>query len=214
MSELKKNLYQKINNIMEESKRVKKGITVGYGNNKYKAVTHDDVTRLIQGLFVKNGVVAIPTMESHEQSEGKTSKGSLIYISKVWVSIEFINSDNPEERFTTKSFAIGFDSQDKGPGKAYSMAVKYAYLKVLMIESGDNEEERVSNGETVTIHQRTNRKNVPPSQKQLDYLDMLLKEKYGFDVPQEILDYIPKMTIDQVSKKIEELNDFLGKGKK
>ena len=55
----------------------------------------------------------------------------------------FINADDPEDRFSIKTYAHSDDTTDKGPGKAYTYAVKMALLKVLMLESGDNEEEVV-----------------------------------------------------------------------
>ena len=53
----------------------------------------------------------------------------------------FINVDNPEDRFSVDTYAHSDDNTDKGPGKAYTYAVKMALLKVLMLQSGDNEEE-------------------------------------------------------------------------
>ena len=38
---------------------------------------------------------------------------------------------------------MAFDSQDKAPGKLFSMGAKYNLLKTFMIASGDNEEARV-----------------------------------------------------------------------
>jgi hypothetical protein len=40
-----------------------------------------------------------------------------------------------------ESAGFGIDDQDKGPGKAISYAVKYAYLKALCLESGDDPDE-------------------------------------------------------------------------
>ena len=37
-----------------------------------------------------------------------------------------------------ETFGFGIDDQDKGPGKAMSYAVKYALLKTLGLETGDD----------------------------------------------------------------------------
>jgi hypothetical protein len=50
--------------------------------------------------------------------------------------------DNPADRFTSEGFGYGTDNSDKGVGKSFSYAVKYALLKTFMIESGDDEEDR------------------------------------------------------------------------
>ena len=215
--ESKKNLYQRINAIMKEVSYIKKGARVGYGNNSYSAVTHDDVTALLHSVFVDHGVMVIPSMESHEQEMGKTAKGGLIYISNAWVSVEFVNIDDATERFTSKAFAIGFDSQDKGPGKAYSMAVKYAYLKTFMIESGDKEEDRkyVNNGDDKYIEAEIVKARPQgqggASEKQRNYLKMLLDEKYGEgDIPKDVLTAIPGLTASGASNKIAGLKKELG----
>jgi len=138
------NLYQRLNSVMKEVQTVFKNVKVsGYGAG-YKGVSHDDVTALLHKPLVEAGIQTNINMVSHELTEGTTSKGGKVYISNVWASIEFINIDEPEQRMTSKAFAMGFDSQDKGPGKAYSMAVKYCLLKTLMLESCDEEEQRMN----------------------------------------------------------------------
>jgi hypothetical protein len=64
------------------------------------------------------------------------------YLVKVWASVTFINSDDRSDQFQTQCFAYAIDSGDKATGKAYSMAIKYCYLKTFMLESLDDEESR------------------------------------------------------------------------
>ncbi len=51
--------------------------------------------------------------------------------------------DEPTDRITVRLDAHADDYGDKAPGKALSYATKYAILKVLMLESGENEEGRI-----------------------------------------------------------------------
>lgn len=171
---MSKNLYQKICNVMQEVETVFKNVAVKtYNGPNYKGVSHDDVSKLLHMPLAKNGIVAISTMDSHELSDGVTSSGKKVYISNVWASVELVNADNPDERIKTQSFAMGFDSQDKGAGKAYSMAIKFCLLKLFMLESADNEEERVQ--EAVEYKPSNNTRPNSPSDKQKKMVADLLK---------------------------------------
>lgn len=115
----------------------------------YTAVTHDDVTALLHKPIADMGIVVIPSIESAEletiekekEYNGKTTF-STDYLVRVNCSLEFVNMDAPEERFKCHSYAYAIDSSDKAIGKAYSMAIKYVYLKTFMLESYDDEESR------------------------------------------------------------------------
>lgn len=144
------NLFQKINYIMQKVESVTKGSTVAITqNSSYKAVSHDDVTALLHRPLTEARIIAMPNMESAEVEhfttektyQGNTTK-NFSYMVKVWASVTFINADDPKDCITTKCFAYAMDSGDKATGKAYSMAIKYCYLKVFMLESCDDEESR------------------------------------------------------------------------
>jgi len=143
----KLNVHQRVNKIMSELSYLKKTANVGYGNNSYTAITHDHVTQSLSPLCVKNGVVIQASMvdSNLERYQVTTRKGDTVdrYETQATARIKVVNIDSPEDFFEVQATAHGFDSQDKSPGKAYSMAVKYCYLKTFMIASGDDEEERV-----------------------------------------------------------------------
>lgn len=135
---------------MKDVKSVIKGSEVSItSNSSYKAVSHDDVTAILHDPITNAGIIALPDMVEHSLeilTQEKTYNGvtntSKVYMVKVIASVTFINIDNPEDRLTTKCFAYALDSGDKATGKAYSMAVKYCYLKTFMLESLDDEESR------------------------------------------------------------------------
>ena len=54
------------------------------------------------------------------------------------MTVRFVNIDEPQDFFDVQSFGYGVDGQDKGPGKAMSYAVKYALLKALGLETGED----------------------------------------------------------------------------
>jgi hypothetical protein len=62
------------------------------------------------------------------------------------MTVRFVNVDDPQDFFDVETFGYGLDDQDKGPGKAMSYAVKYALLKTLGLETGDDpDEDQVTN---------------------------------------------------------------------
>ena len=153
------NVYQKINRIMQEVNYIHKDTKITLQRGGYTAVSYDGMIGRIRRFFCEQGVAVVPTIVSAETewSRTKTNRGTLLSNSKDKVSVEtyetegsrikmkvvtsFINVDNPKDRFSVDTYANSDDITDKGPGKAYTYAVKMALLKVLMLQSGDNEEE-------------------------------------------------------------------------
>lgn len=147
------NVYQKINMVMSELSYLKKDKSVGYGSNSYTALTHDQVTMALQPLIVKYRLAVIPSIikDDYTRYKVQTKKGeSDRYEVKCDVSVMIVNIDDPSDHVTTTATAHGFDSQDKAPGKAYSMATKYALLKLFMIASGDDEESRIDEARIIS----------------------------------------------------------------
>lgn len=148
------NLYQRINKVMSELSYLKKNKQVGSGSYGYTAITHDHVTQSLQPLCVKHGLVLEPSMVDVKilRYEVKTKSGvGDRYETQATAKVKCVNIDNPNEETTVEATAHGFDVQDKSPGKAYSMAVKYCYLKLFMIASGDDEEQRVETAKMVNV---------------------------------------------------------------
>ncbi len=126
---IKKNIHQRILAIMEDvDKVIKEDKKV---NNQYTFVSHDAVSRIMHPLFVKHGVTMIPSVRQITQDGNRA---------EMEIDITFHNVDEPSEYILTKSVGYGIDSQDKGPGKAYSYAVKMAVLKLFVLESGEKED--------------------------------------------------------------------------
>lgn len=96
----------------------------------YATTNHDEVTRVAEEALSIANVLAIPTTLEHGKAGNTT-----------WArcSVTFINPDNPLESYEVVMFGEGNDKTDKGPGKAISYAVKYCYLKGLMVETGEKD---------------------------------------------------------------------------
>lgn len=128
MSEIK-NIHQRLLEVMKEVTYIQKEDK--QVNNQYRFVSHDAVTAKVRPVFIEKGILVIPTVKEFTQDGNRIC---------VTMSIDFINVDNINDKITVEYIGHGIDTQDKGPGKAISYAVKYAYLKVLGLETGDDPE--------------------------------------------------------------------------
>ena len=122
-----KNIYQRLNCVMQEINYIQKGDK--RVNNQYTYVSHDAVTEALHGPLTKNGIAVLPSVLEMTQDGNRTS---------VKVEVSFVNIDNPTDRFSVCHVGFGIDSGDKGPGKAISYACKYALLKTFLLETGDD----------------------------------------------------------------------------
>ena len=144
-------IYKKINDVMKKVAFVTKDATVGFGNNSYKAVTHDRVTEIVRPHFVEAGIMIVPRQQNKGVSvDGKTQRGNDKIRFEAVYEIDFIDCED-ESKLTVIIEAHAEGSDDKCSGKALSYAVKNAMLKVLMLETGENDEEGAKN--TIDIKQ-------------------------------------------------------------
>jgi len=121
-----KNIYQRINAVMQEVDYVQREKKQGM---RYSAVMHDAVTKLVRPALVKHGIVYFPTNFRIEQVGNRT---------QLACEVVFQNIDDRADFMAVATAGYGIDDQDKGPGKAISYAVKYALLKALGLETGDD----------------------------------------------------------------------------
>lgn len=98
---------------------------------KYDYIAHDDVAAALRPALIKHGIVVFPTITNHAKDGNRT---------ELTVDVTFINASQPDDRLTVQAIGYGVDGQDKGPGKAMSYAVKYACMKMFMLNSADDVE--------------------------------------------------------------------------
>lgn len=123
---MERNIYQRLAAVMAKVDYIQKEKKQGM---RYSIVTHDSVTAKVRPALLSEGIVYHPINIHHNQSGNRTEVGMVV---------RFVNVDNPTEFFDVPSLGYGIDDQDKGPGKAISYAVKYALLKTLGMETGDD----------------------------------------------------------------------------
>lgn len=140
------NIYEKLNEVRKSVAYIKKDSTVGYGQNSYKAVSHDAVTTLTREHFITQGIVIVPMQKEKGISiDGTTKSGGTKIRFEAMYDIKFVNMEDSHDSLTVTVEAHAEDNGDKAPGKALSYATKSAMLKVLMIETGEDDEEGIKN---------------------------------------------------------------------
>jgi hypothetical protein len=129
------NIHQRLFGIMSELKPLEKDKEVKNANGRvmYEYISHDAVTAHIRPLLIKYRVMVQPTVDSVKTDGNRT---------ELEVAVHFINVDNPADAISVGTIGYGVDPSDKGPGKAFSYALKYAYLKLFLLNSGDDIEEQ------------------------------------------------------------------------
>ena len=135
------NVYQRLNEVRKAVDYLIKDKKV----ESYMAVTHDAVTAAVRGHFVEHGVMIVPAqvMQSAVVLTGTMTSRSTPFIRfEVRYRFEVVNIDEPTDKFSIEIEAHALDHGDKAPGKALSYAKKYAMLKLLEIETGEDDEGR------------------------------------------------------------------------
>jgi hypothetical protein len=133
------NIYQRINAVMQAVKYVQKDATV----ERYKAVSHDQVVSVAREELVKAGIVVYPEQSSGSVVEVmQTKNGGRMALYSGDYTVHFVNIEDPADRISVPVQAHAMDNGDKAPGKAVTYATKTALLKVLCLETGENDESR------------------------------------------------------------------------
>jgi hypothetical protein len=139
------NIHQRINAIQKEVSYVKKDAEVGFGSNSYTAVSHDAVLSKLREQFIEKEITVIPQQRDLgvTQKTGETAKGKDWILFRALYDIRYVCADNPSDFLTVSVEGHGEDINDKADGKALSYACKSANLKLLLLATGDNDEERM-----------------------------------------------------------------------
>jgi hypothetical protein len=131
-------IYKKIINVMREINFIPKETFVKMRTGGYTAVSHDTVARLLHPILAEQGIVVRVTLLD---SSKETMNGGMVFYSGRY-SLALIDSDDGDSiEYVGEAHAI--DVGDKAPGKALSYATKMLLLKAFLLETGENDEERV-----------------------------------------------------------------------
>jgi hypothetical protein len=138
------NLYQRMLLVSNDCGAIAKDGKADSSVGGYAFVRHDDVAREVRRHLVKRGVLCLSTVEDHALEIRERQGKSPTLMTTFHVATTFINVDKPDEKETIYAYSYGLDTQDKGPGKAWSYAKKNALINALLLPIGaDLEEDRV-----------------------------------------------------------------------
>lgn len=174
---------------------IKKDATV----QGYKAITHDNVIAHVRAAFIEHGVILLPELISDNTELVEVSKNGNTRVDvhyRASYRIWFVASDGSRESVVVPGHAV--DQSDKGPGKSLSYAVKYAILKVCMIETGENDESRVETVKTITKAQI---EILNALMEQTGDMDILSKVLVAFNI--DSLDLLPASNFSKLQAKLQ-----------
>lgn len=135
-------IEQKILNIMRKVEYLAKDDKVEFGNTKYKAMSEEKVTSILRKAMIDENVIVFP-IDMSETREGN--------ITHVHVKYRFVDTEDSSS-IEVVSSGDGYDTQDKGAGKAMTYAFKYMWLRTFAIPTGDDPD-KVSSEEIDAIEE-------------------------------------------------------------
>ena len=131
------NIATKILSLMQACEYIQK--EAENKEQKYKYVPDAAIMRKINPELVKNKIIAIPEFSVISEKDKPTKSGSVWQFVSVQCVLTLIDAESGE-KLTVTSLGSGVDSGDKAVAKAQTMAMKYAWMKLLQVETGDDPE--------------------------------------------------------------------------
>lgn len=136
-----KNIYQRIADVMRKVEYIKKDKKV----DTYMAVTYDNVVAACRAELIAAGVMVYTEQVKAEMLITRDVKADVkMHLYSGTYNVHFVNVDKPDDRVTVAINAHANDNGDKAPGKCVTYATKTAILKVLLLETGENDESRAA----------------------------------------------------------------------
>ncbi|WP_291636658.1 ERF family protein [Clostridium sp.] len=139
-------LYEKMYLVMNESESIEKSMTVGSGNNAYKAVSEASMLNLIKPLFKKHKLIVFPidgditeNVMTWEKTDNykNTVSNTLRAVTQLKVKYKIVDTESGESEILI-GFGNGSDPQDKGAGKSSTYSFKNMLSKTFMLFSGED----------------------------------------------------------------------------
>ncbi len=144
---------------------------------KYAAVSHDKITAYLRSKMVQAGIFHwVTCIESTDHETGQViDNGRRIMQNRATFEVTFENAFNATDTRTCRVVAHADDYGDKSPGKTLSYATKYALLKISMIETGEEDEDRDADDAGVRVGK------IEDDEKMLNDLWAVADELFGDD---------------------------------
>lgn len=122
-------IYKKICDIMNDCPAIAKSQKNAQQNYMFRGI--DLVMNVLQPLFIKHRVFAVPEVLDEQREERQTKSGGNLIYTVMKVKYTFFAEDGSSVSAIVQG--EGMDSADKSSNKAMSVAYKYACFQVLSI---------------------------------------------------------------------------------
>jgi len=153
-------------------------LPVGQGK-KAPVATVEDLTRAIQPLAARHGVVFMPIrIESTTILIGKTQYDNDIFRTDATVTWLVAHRDS-DQTFECQTIGAGNDSGDKGAYKAMTGAEKYLHRLILCIPTGNDPDKEQSTETRSASKSQSAAKNHPPEPEPSPYISAAQRTRLG-----------------------------------
>jgi hypothetical protein len=116
----------------------------------YRYASEAAIKNAIHSALVDNGLAFFPSFSEVEHFPwSDTRQGKTQYVTRVKVTVVFVDSDTGFASHPIHSYGYGIDGEEKGIYKAVTGALKYALTSFFLIETGDDPELETEEGDRV-----------------------------------------------------------------
>lgn len=196
---------------MSESGAIEKNMTVGFGQNSYKAVSEAAILNEIKPLLKKYGLILFPVnIVANESKETfTTAKGeSVRLMTQITATYKIVDIDTGESELLM-TVGNGVDTQDKASGKGLTYGYKALLQKTFMLFSGEDSDSEHSDDIT---KRNTKSTDTPDEQAEVDKIANApinaIKQKTITDLAtkckvdiKQILDFCKVENVDKITEK-------------
>lgn len=122
-------IYQKIANILKETKAITKSEKNQQQGFKFRGI--DNVMNELHELFAKNDVFILQEVQGFTAENRPTKSGGTNTFTRATIKFCYMTTDG--SHVDTVNVGEAMDSGDKGMNKAMSIALKYSLLQMFLI---------------------------------------------------------------------------------
>jgi len=141
---------------------------------KYRYVSAAHILGKVNESLTTHNCCSVPEFVVTDSKETKTSSGAIWQLVTVKCSLQIIDANTGESVIVT-SLGSGTDPGDKAVAKAQTMAIKYAWLTALNIETGNDPEADPRTDNTEFTGQPQGQQSGPG--QQMDALQILINQR-------------------------------------
>jgi hypothetical protein len=168
----------------------------------YKAVSHDQVVSIVRPFFIEFGIVVHVEQFGSEILVDKDQHNKMHLYAGDYL-VNFVNAEDPEDKIIIRINAHAADNGDKAPGKCVSYATKTALLKILLLETGENDESRAEAEQGFTDIQKNEFYEIIERKDALGFAAFI--RYVGQDVETKLYKTFPKGKISELKETCRKL---------